>query len=544
MNTESEKLIEIWMDSATEREYQFGFRSALIFAGYKVLHNTSHTSLELGKDVIAIDPAGTVIAYQLKGNPSGRITISQWQDLIPQINALVYQPLNHPNLKPGIPYQPILVTNGEIHEDVLSAIVAYNLGVEASGRGLKSVKTIARGELLSFFLDHSKKIWPVDLEAQRQILNLLAAKGDDLLPEDIYCSLIERLLGLDSEQKKFKLERIAASHLITAVIAANWQKSKNLFEVTKLYTLLYAKVSAYIARTDSKNKKAQTFLNEIEYNIKQTLVELVNFVRVSFEKRPLVNRDIFKEFPYFHIRKKMLVGLFSVFALDKETEKDEATADFLWSFICKSKSRSFLLGEFIIPYCLANYWAQSNLQGTQQPDIDLSQILGMLLFCNSSENVRGHLPGPYYTPTEIIEWAYQEFLGVRNADLAEDNHHERSWFAEPLFFLLVRRNLKRTCQAHWYALTKFLHVETKLKSDWEFGVASSDDAQQQDKQLRVPQSWNDVVKTASVEIVPNIPEAMLAKPLLVLLYCLFVPYRMNYEVIMWLDRKLNPSSWY
>jgi hypothetical protein len=72
MTTEREKLIEIWLDNATEREYQFAFRSALLFSGYNVIHNTSHTSLELGKDVIALAPNGEIQAYQLKGNPGGR----------------------------------------------------------------------------------------------------------------------------------------------------------------------------------------------------------------------------------------------------------------------------------------------------------------------------------------------------------------------------------------------------------------------------------------------------------------------------------------
>jgi hypothetical protein len=89
MSSEREKLIEIWLDSAGERQYQFAFRNALLSAGYTIVHDTSHTALELGKDVIAIAPNGKLFAYQLKGNPGGRLTISQWHELLPQINALV-----------------------------------------------------------------------------------------------------------------------------------------------------------------------------------------------------------------------------------------------------------------------------------------------------------------------------------------------------------------------------------------------------------------------------------------------------------------------
>ena len=83
MSSEREKLIEIWLDNAGKRQYQFAFRNSLLAAGYTILHDTSHTALELGKDVIAVSPKGKLIAYQLKGNPSGRLTISHWHDLVP-----------------------------------------------------------------------------------------------------------------------------------------------------------------------------------------------------------------------------------------------------------------------------------------------------------------------------------------------------------------------------------------------------------------------------------------------------------------------------
>src|ERR1700730_8258535 len=148
MSSERQKLIEIWLDSAGERQYQFAFRNALLTAGYTILHNTSHTALELGKDILAIAPDKRLVAYQLKGNPSGRLTISQWQELIPQINTLVYQPVSHPGVKAGTLHTPVLVTNGENHEDVLAAIAAYNAGLTVTLPKAKPLETIARGQLL------------------------------------------------------------------------------------------------------------------------------------------------------------------------------------------------------------------------------------------------------------------------------------------------------------------------------------------------------------------------------------------------------------
>src|SRR5690349_20618600 len=79
------KLVESWLDSQGEKQYQAAFVQLLISEGWVVLHNTRHTSLEFGKDVIARDPGGQLYAIQLKGNPASRLTIGQAQELAPQI---------------------------------------------------------------------------------------------------------------------------------------------------------------------------------------------------------------------------------------------------------------------------------------------------------------------------------------------------------------------------------------------------------------------------------------------------------------------------
>jgi hypothetical protein len=163
VSSEREKLIEIWLDNAGERQYQFAFRNALLFAGHTILHNTSHTALELGKDIVAVAPNGDLIAYQLKGNPGGRLTISQWHQLLPQINTLVYQPVSHPAVKAGSIHISVLVTNGEIHEDVYAAIAGYNTELESALPKRSSLQTIARGQLLKQIIDSAETLWPVDV---------------------------------------------------------------------------------------------------------------------------------------------------------------------------------------------------------------------------------------------------------------------------------------------------------------------------------------------------------------------------------------------
>jgi len=110
-----ERLIESWLDSASERSYQAPFCQMLLAEGHTVLHSTRHAPLEFGKDVISIGPDGIPCAFQLKGNPGTRLTLVQLRDIKGQLLELVTQPI----VLPGVPagrHRCYLVTNGETEE--------------------------------------------------------------------------------------------------------------------------------------------------------------------------------------------------------------------------------------------------------------------------------------------------------------------------------------------------------------------------------------------------------------------------------------------
>ena len=118
MITVAERLLESWLDNQTERRYQPAFIQMLVSEGWTVLHNTRHSPIELGKDVIARDPKGFLHCFQLKGNPGSRVTKSEAASLLDQFHELVRLPpgpefLNYPHEN----HVAIFVTNGEIDEE-------------------------------------------------------------------------------------------------------------------------------------------------------------------------------------------------------------------------------------------------------------------------------------------------------------------------------------------------------------------------------------------------------------------------------------------
>ncbi|WP_316179997.1 MULTISPECIES: hypothetical protein [unclassified Bradyrhizobium] len=533
MSSEREKLIEIWLDSAGERQYQFAFRNALLWAGHTILHDTSHTALELGKDIIARSPMGDLFAYQLKGNPGSRITIAQWQSLIPQIQTLVYQPVMHPAVRPGTPHIPVLVTNGEIHEDVYAAISGFNHSI--LGPNAQPLQVITRGPLLKQVIDAADTLWPISISAQRNVLNIYASNGDDEAPLEEFIPLLANILTSNN----YNHTAIPAAHLLVSILSSHWIESKNYYELIKMYSLLAVHAICYQSQWKRSKQRDEKFVEEIVANLKSHIYSFARELATNYKDKPLINRDTFSEFSYYHPRKKIISGILAAAILDKTIELDDSTRDFIWDFVCKEKHSSFLLWEGIIPFCLAEFWAMSNIQGTIEPHRRLFALVNGILQCNRAENPLENLPGPYYSLGQVVEHKYGPFLGVLRSEIDMDSHRKRSWFAEPLFFMLARRNYKSWCQLLWPELTRFLHCRTRLKKAEDFVASRSETAVTEDTLIDVSsqKTWDDVIEDAKLLNTPLIPEQLRARPSLVLLYCMFAPQRMDRDVILWLDRQ-------
>lgn len=107
-----EKLLENWLDNASERSYQPVFVQMLSAQGYHVVHSTRHQILEYGKDILAVDPDGVGCAYQLKGNPGGSLGLRQFRDEVqPQLVQMMSQAIVFPGFPDG-PHRSISWSTG------------------------------------------------------------------------------------------------------------------------------------------------------------------------------------------------------------------------------------------------------------------------------------------------------------------------------------------------------------------------------------------------------------------------------------------------
>jgi hypothetical protein len=227
-----ERLIEHWLDSAGERGYQPAFVQMLIGDGHRVLHSSRHSPIEFGKDVISIAPDGVPCAYQLKGNPGGRLTLAQFREIQPQLQGLVTQAIAFPGV-PNVPHRSYLVTDGYVEEEVQSAIQQMNQTWERQGHGANALAVVARGDLLEHAQSLGAALWPFGLADLGALIELLSHRGNDMLPlskVDTLLSAMYRLAEKDKVLTQPELTRLVTSAaLLISVSLRNFDNKENHF---------------------------------------------------------------------------------------------------------------------------------------------------------------------------------------------------------------------------------------------------------------------------------------------------------------------------
>jgi hypothetical protein len=236
-----ERLIESWLDSASERSYQSVFCQMLSADGHLIVHSTRHMPIEFGKDVVTVAPDKIPCAFQLKGNPGGRMTNQELRDVQPQLLELATRPLMHSGV-PRKPHRCYLVTNGEVDEEAQLSLTLLNQTLECQAFGANRIELWNRGHLLEMANRLGANLWPAELTDLNILLELLVHRGDDFLPIDKFEALLRRVLQLDIQSsnrlRATELRRrITSAAVLTAVALRNFSSTNNHLAIATAWVL-------------------------------------------------------------------------------------------------------------------------------------------------------------------------------------------------------------------------------------------------------------------------------------------------------------------
>ena len=439
-----ERVIENWLDKATERSFEQPFCYMLSAKGHTIIHLTSHGTMELGKDIITIAPDGTPCAFQLK---TGDISFAKWRDEVSsQTSDLVNLKINHPSVVSSKHHRSYLVTNGNIVEEVSHAIDLRNQTWASQGQPYLHLQTVVRGQLIEQARRLGIDLWPTELTDIKTLLEMFLESGQGVLPKEKLVSLFEstfplKLLNNGRNPSKRHCERVIASAAILCAIAiSSFSNEDNHVAEIEAWVLYISYVLALAERwglSDTAYKDEFKIAKQSIYNSLANLCDEIKKREYLIEGDPLTDS-------YVHeFRMTWLLGLMSIYALWRGTEgpSTDEVDDFLREF-CKEKwSPPDFWGEAAIPQWLALLWYSRKISATEELDDVLSAVISQICERNGPKGVE-RLANPYYEAEDILP----HLLEVAEEPLM-DSFSGQSYALEGLIHLYVRGNSKQRKQS-------------------------------------------------------------------------------------------------
>jgi hypothetical protein len=550
-----ERLLEGWLDSAGERTYQGPFCQVLAADGYTVLHSTRHAAIEFGKDVIAIAPDGMPCAYQLKGNPGGRLTLAQFREIQPQLWQLGTQRIVFPGLPEG-PHRSFLVSNGGVDEEVQRSIDDMNKTIVA-GSG-SPIEIIQRGQLLALFGKHVAEFWPSEIPELSRVFRLLAADGNEQPPLELLHEVLCPMLLLEGHERERVpapelRRRVTSSALVIAVCMRSFSIRENHYALLAAWTLYATYVCAACVRyghdpADLVGASVAVAQDTILRRLLD-LAEEASRRRYHVEGHPLVDTVVYRG------RRSLVAGLVSVlwlwcqragaWPLEGIKEKVEAVFE-------QARKEMELWGEGAVPQFLASYWFARASSADVAPDGLLIQLVTAVTNIVKQGDKAATLSSPYYSFEEVRRHQLAVATGAPDP-WKDDSPRAASFFAESLFHLLVRTGLKQTCKSLWPALTRISIEGFEPEHPWGFCLWRTARGTSTTRLLMeregAPASttyegkWSDVVERARHIGTPEVPGFIRERPELLLLFAIVCPYRATPNVVRYLGRVFN-EGWF
>ena len=546
-----ERVIENWLDNATERSFENSFCHMLSYQGYTVLHKTRHTGLEMGKDIIAVAEDGIPCVFQLKTAVNGTIKQSYWtKELQQQVFTMIITKPVHPALKNYKYHRSYFVTNGKIEEEVSIQIDSLNRKFEDEGDENKRLYVIPKGQLLAWAKELETNLWPSELTDVRLLLELFLEDGRDVLDKSKLSQLLEACVDFQRRPRGKESKRMASSlALLTAIATSNYSNSENHVAEIEAWVIYLSYLFAYAEKWEIRKEIYREEFNIAKNYIYQLLGELYEEIKSS---EYYIEGDVTTEpFYIYRVRITYLISLMSIFSLwakyENVDDKEEIN-EFCREFCLKNKNYMFLWGEAVIPQYLSFYWYYNKIDPTHLPSFFLLSIIEEIIRLNKPKNrpkqENTEIKKGYFPPDDGLANVYYDsksllpYILQINDEPIEDYFLGHSYTLWALIEIYVRLNYKRAVSVFWKDATYICKIKFKPGHKWHFFRWKNDEGQELIECPKHRQEWSEFKKQAQEIDHGNIPEKFNKEPILFLLFLCVFPHRISTSIVKWLDSEI------
>lgn len=528
-----ERAIEGWLSSASETSFEIPFRQILTSRGYTVLHKTRHQAMELGKDIIAIDPDGRLCAFQLKGTTADRITLAKWRsDVQPQVQDLVMGEVTHPSVKQGTSHQAYIVTNKDLDEPVWHSIRGWNAG--QTSRRQPTLQVIVGGQLLQWAKEASQSYWPVALEDTRLFLELHLARGNGQMPIEQLLKLLSVTLPIDADEtpaaEKFRRAATGAALMCSFAIAPFAEQANHYAEI-EAWTVFVALVLSIAERwslpESAWGPTVAVGMDAIEGSLALLADE-------ALRAETFVEGDELVDYPFIRARRSLLAAIVSCFVLWNgfNGQNDPETTARAREFVQANGRDLALWGEAAVAQRLITYWFMMRTTPTHEPYAYLSRVAKAVAQAAHPE-ARG-LASPYYRVQDRVQHMIDP-----SGPMSGDNFRGQSYTLKSLLHLCARSNYKQDMSRIWPAASYAAFEEVTFEDAWRFLLWRSDTGCSVTEVPPMRMSWSELRDAASDGSGSELPRRLLKFPHFALVFLLVFPHRLTPSFTRWLDTKVR-----
>lgn len=491
--------------------------------------------MEHGKDVLAISPRGEICAYQLKGATNGKIKLKDWQqEIIGQITQLAVTPVEHPSLPNDHDHHySYLVTNGEIEEEVTSAINSFNSKWIINGFPQYKINTIVKGQMLSDLLELKQDFIPSEFKDLNTLLEFYLQDGLGNLNKSKFSGLIESVF-LSKSFKKSELNRaISSGALLCSLATSSYRNKENHYAEIEAWTIYLS----YLLHVVSKNELNERYWKN-EFFIAETIIinaieELLN--EVQRKENLLIQDDISDAF-VVRPRATLMIGLLSSLAIYYMLKGDgnKKEVDMIDKFCNKYSKNIQIWGEGAIPQTLAFYWYSKIKSSSGDSIYFISSLVKAII---NSSRTGNFLHDPHISYEDVVR---------KNIDIDKKSNkgsllRYQSYVLDSLISLLVKANLKQEVKSLWPELSKFSFIKFIPENVEDFFLWNIPIGKEMSIINPKTQSWNKLKSDLQIKDKNNIPPILEKQPWLVPIFLIVFPHRLNSDLVIWFDNYLSES---
>lgn len=530
-----EKLIENWLTNVHELGYQIPFCEVLLTQKYSILHVSTHGRGEHGKDVIARDRNGQVLAFQLK---CGDIALPEWRQMRHEVEELVRLPVSItlPTLVDAEIHKSVLVTNGELRGDAPANIRAFSETWRQKNAPLLEVWQ--KNQLLRMFIDAHGTYLPTKLPDFREFVELYVADFHDRIERRRTAEFLEKLISASVVSGKGRKTKraIESMVLLAAYLIEPYERVNNHVSALEGWTIAAATIFHVAER---ENLSPTHFEASLDLIWKAIVRNLGKLCKETFERDHFVeSAHIFAETDFIRgVRTLLSLGWLTATSLLRRFSDDiEVDAKLLRQTVKKGCLGLRLCGDADWPsiVCLALYLER--LTSASEAERLLEIWVQCIIATNKNDELGG-FPPPYWLQEKVLALRYDQ-LPPHQKELFTDH----SYTLQSALDMLVRRFCRRFISNCWSDVSRLTFCEyvPDSASEWFLWRSHSGDLQMTISQQ--PASWSQWKSFVSGVRRGSVPSLLLKYPKWILPFALTYPHRLNRSLSAVIDAVIGDRA--